>query len=295
IAKSDLHSHAGRGGKISYIEKYAGVTITPPTRPFASLTEMNSWFNDHIKCHLPVGINNYLKRIEAAFVQATEDNVKVLALSYGIDEVCALGGIDSFISQMNTLHRTYAPKTDFYPDLDIYDHNGLAYLDEIYERNWFNAIDIINYSDSLSLNEMKQLCKQAKSKGLVLKAHIGEYGTADDVMRYAEELELNEIQHGIAAATSPQIMKWLSKNKIKLNVCPTSNIMLGICDSYKTHPIRTLFDYGVKVTLNTDDLLIFNSTLSEEYLHLYNAHLMNGDELYAICQTGLCHSYTRRA
>lgn len=111
-------------------------------------------------------------------------------------------------------------------------------------------------------------------------------------MRYAEELELDEIQHGIAAAKSPQIMNWLAKHKIKLNVCPTSNVMLNNCENYKMHPIRKLFDYGVPVTINTDDLLVFNSTLSQEYFHLFNAGLMSAEELYTICQTGLCHHYS---
>lgn len=221
--------------------------------------------------------------------------MKVLALSYGIDEVLGLGGINPFILQMNDLHQTYAPETDFYPDLDIYSQDGTAYLDEIYERNWFNAIDIINYDHRLSIDEMKHICRRAKSKGLVLKAHIGEFSSADEVMQYAEELALDEIQHGVTAASSPQIMKWLSNHGIQLNVCPTSNIMLGVCGSYQTHPIRTLYDYGVRVTLNTDDLLIFNSTLSEEYLHLFQAGLMNADELYDICQAGLLHRYKKRA
>ena len=49
----------------------------------------------------------------------------------------------------------------------------------------------------------------------------------DDVWRAVEELELDEIQHGIAAASSPSIMRMLADNRIRLNVCPTSNVMLG--------------------------------------------------------------------
>ena len=287
ITKSDLHNHAGRGGNISYIEKYANVIITPPTKPFVSLQDMNNWLNKNIKCHCPSGIDNYLKRVEATFVQAKEDNVKILALDYGVDEVDALGGIDRFIKQMKYLQQTYAPQTNLYPDLCIYKWEDFEKLEQIYQQKWFNGIDIINYSDVLSMTQMKQICRHAKRQGLILKAHIGEFGTADDVFRYAEELELNEIQHGVRATSSPQIMNWLARNNIKLNVCPTSNVLLGVCDSYATHPIRTLFDYGVKVTINTDDLIIFNSTLSEEYLHLYKAGLMTADELYEICETGL--------
>ena len=292
IPKSDLHSHAGRGGSISYIEKWANVKITPPTHPFSSLSEMNQWLNDNVKCHCPPGIDGYLLREEAAFVQASADNVQVLALSYAKEEIDALGGIESFIKQMDFMHQKFAPNTAFFPDLTLgYTKDGLDKLDEIFAYNYFNGIDIINYSNTFTLKELKEICKKAKEYGLILKAHIGEFGSPDDVMRYAEELELDEIQHGIAAAKSPQIMRWLAKHKIKLNVCPTSNVMLQNCDSYATHPIRLLYDYGIPVTINTDDLLIFNSSLSEEYLHLYNSGLMNENELYEICQNGLNHNY----
>lgn len=294
IPKSDLHSHAGRGGKISYIEKWANIKIPPPTSPFSSLAEMNQWLNDNIKCHCPPGIDGYLLRIEAAFAQAAADNVKVLALSYTMDEIESLGGIHNFIKKMDSLHQTFAPQTDFFPDLALgYSSDKLDKLDEIFSKKWFNAIDILNYSRTYSIKELKQICKKAQNYGLVLKAHVGEFGNPDEVMQYAEELELDEIQHGITAAKSPQIMKWLAAHKVKLNVCPTSNVMLKNCDSYKTHPIRLLYDYGVPVTINTDDLLIFNSTLSEEYLHLFHSGLMNENELYEICQTGLCHNYTK--
>ena len=49
--------------------------------------------------------------------------------------------------------------------------------------------------------------------------------------------------------------------------------------SYKTHPIRILFDHGVKVTINTDDALVFGDGISEQYLKLYRAGVFSRDEL----------------
>jgi len=296
VPKSDLHSHAGRGGSISYIEKWANTKISAPTSHFLSLYEMNQWLNDNVKCHCPPGVDGYLLRIEAAFAQAAADNVRVLALSYAMDEIEELGGIDNFIMIMNRIQEKFAPETECFPDLALgYSSDSLEKLDEIFSCKWFNAIDIMNYAHTYSMKELKAICEKAREYGMVLKAHIGEFGSADDVMRYAEELGLDEIQHGIAAAKSPQVMRWLAKHRIKLNVCPTSNIMLKLCDDYSSHPIRLLYDYGVPVTINTDDLLIFNSTLSEEYLRLFNSGLMNEDELFEICQTGLSHSYAKQA
>src|SRR5690349_23185966 len=101
-----------------------------------------------------------------------------------------------------------------------------------------------------------------------LKAHVGEWGTADDVWRAVEVLELDEVQHGIAAANSPAVMRFLADHSIRLNVCPTSNILLGRVARLQDHPIRKLFDAGVKVTVNSDDEIVFGAGVSEEFLRL---------------------------
>jgi adenosine deaminase len=116
------------------------------------------------------------------------------------------------------------------------------------------------------------------------KAHAGEYCDADFVRRSVEVLHLDEVQHGIHAAESDSVMRWLADHKIRLNVCPTSNIRLGRVVEMSAHPIRQLYDAGVHVTVNSDDILVFNKTVSEEYLNLYEAGVMTVDELDHIRQ-----------
>jgi len=286
IPKSDLHNHAGRGGHVSYAENMLGVKLPRPTKPFGSLDEMDKWFIDNIKCHFPTK-NGYIMRVAAAFAQAKADNISVLAMTYGASEVCALGNLDIFIAVMNGLHSAFAPKTTFLPDLTLCAPDDLNKLDELFSANWFRGVDINNYQNAMSMCDMKAMSRKAKEHAVTVKAHVGEFDSADDVMRWAEELELDQIQHGIAATESPQVMNWLAKHKVQLNVCPTSNILLGNSKCYKTHQIRVLFDYGIPVTINTDDLLIFNATVFQEYLNLYNAGLMTADELNTIRETGL--------
>jgi len=290
IPKSDLHNHAGRGGNLSYIENMLHVTIPRLTEPLVSLSEMQMWFNDNVKAHFP-DKNGFIQRIAAAFVQARADNISLLAMSYSITDISYLGGLDIFTAVMDGLHKAFAPETKFIPDLFLMSPSDSNQLDEIFGTNWFKGIDIVNYSNVMSMDEMKAICRKAREHGLITKAHVGEFGGADDVMRYAEELELDQIQHGIAATSSPQIMNWLAKNKIQLNICPTSNVLLGNTKNYETHQIRTLFDYGVPVTINTDDLLIFDSTASQEYLNLYNAGLMTAEELNSIREVGLASAW----
>ena len=64
-------------------------------------------------------------------------------------------------------------------------------------------------------------------------------------------------------------------------------IMLGYATDYKDHPIKLLYENGVKVTINTDDLLIFDSSIENEYLLLYRAGALNASQLDEIRKNGL--------
>jgi adenosine deaminase len=74
-------------------------------------------------------------------------------------------------------------------------------------------------------------------------------------------------------------MQALVRAGVRLNICPTSNVKLGRVSSMREHPIRVLFDAGVKVTVNTDDPLLFGCTLSEEFLALFEAGVLTAREL----------------
>ncbi len=290
IPKSDIHTHGGKGGRIKYYAEWANVFIKPPKKSFNDLNDMQLWFNSNIKIH-DNGIEGYLKRVEAAFVQAREDNITVLALSFSIEVIDLLGGIDCFIRTLNLFNETYAPETQYFPELslgrDCDVNSTYDRVEEILSKNWFKSIDICGNEFAQPIRNFQKIYKMAHSYGVKLKAHVGEFGTADDVMEAAEILELSEVHHGIAAVKSKNVMKWLSKSKIQLNICPTSNVMLKRTPSYSEHPIKELFENGIPVTINTDDLLIFDSSISDEYLKLYNNKVFSADDLEVIRQTGL--------
>lgn len=287
VPKSDLHSHAGRGGSQAYIGQQLGINITPPSQPFENLGEMNTWLRQNVNQHFP-DKSGYLPRVQAAFAQAAQDHLQVLALSFAVDEFQHVGNIQTFADYMEALHQKWNPQSIFLPDLAIgYALSEMDALDEILDSGFFKGLDISNYMGVFSMEQLKVICRKAKTHGLTLKAHVGEFGGPDEVMRYAEELELDQIQHGVTAAKSPQIMNWLAEHRIQLNVCPTSNVMLKVCESYAKHPIRQLFDHGVPVTINSDDLLIFNASVSREYLNLYQSGTMTENELDEIRKRGL--------
>ena len=78
-----------------------------------------------------------------------------------------------------------------------------------------------------------------------------------------------------------------SWRNIIFNVCPTSNVILGYAKSIKDHPIKEMVEYGLKVTIDTDDLLFFDSNINEEYLKLYKEGTLSVEQLDNIRLFGL--------
>ena len=86
----------------------------------------------------------------------------------------------------------------------------------------------------------------------------------------------------------------LKASGIKLNICPTSNLLLSRVKSYREHPIGKFVKEGITCSINTDDLIIFNQTLSEEYLNLYNNKTLDIDELNKVREDGLTKFMVKR-
>ena len=108
----------------------------------------------------------------------------------------------------------------------------------------------------------------AREAGLRLTAHAGEWGGAEMVRATLDDLAPERIGHGIGAASDPKLCERLARDGIVLEVCPGSNVVLGAVTSWEAHPIQTLRERGVKVTISTDDPPFFHTTMGYEYERL---------------------------
>ena len=100
-------------------------------------------------------------------------------------------------------------------------------------------------------------------------------------------LRLDEVQHGIAAAESEEAIQFLKDRGIRLNLTPSSNLLLGRIKEMAHHPIRRSYRGGLDVTINSDDVLIFDSDVSKEYIRLFESGCLNAEELNKIRLNGL--------
>ena len=104
----------------------------------------------------------------------------------------------------------------------------------------------------------------ARDGGLAITLHAGEWGGAAQVRR-ALDVNPARIAHGAVAVEDPALCDELIARGVVLDLCPSSNVQAAIVPGYGDFPILTLHRRGLRVTLNTDDLLVSDLTLSEEY------------------------------
>ncbi|MGA3012459.1 MAG: hypothetical protein ABSD71_00350 [Bacteroidales bacterium] len=289
--KSDLHNHAMMGGKLKSMEKFLGNKLEKFKNGSQGVMGINYWLENVYRPLFNIP-GAFKAAVDAAFIQAKSDGVSILEMS--VDAFMArLFNIkpEEVASTLTASHKAIAPEIDFRPELGFSRalplRTILPCVEPFLEMNYFRSIDIYDIEDAQPVENFKELYRFAKHQGIKCKAHAGEFGDAESVRKAVEVLGLDEVQHGIGAADSPEVMKWLSANRISLNVCPASNIALKRVKLYQVHPIRILFDHGVNVTVNTDDVMLFNVGNSEQYLKLYTSKLFSAEELDTIRKNGL--------
>ncbi len=142
---------------------------------------------------------------------------------------------------------------------------------------------------SIPLEEFVPIYQRARRLGLRTTVHAGEAGTWGEVEKAVDILDVDRIAHGISAAGSRPVMHKIRDRGITLDLALTSNYKTRLVRG--AHPIRTLIDTGVRVTLSTDDPSLFNTTLPHEYQRARRCGGLRDEELWQIARNGIEASF----
>jgi adenosine deaminase len=127
----------------------------------------------------------------------------------------------------------------------------------------------------------------AERAGLLLTPHGGELSGPASVAACVDDLHADRIGHGVRAAEDPDLVKRLAAEGITCEVCPASNIALGVARTPGQVPLRTLTDAGVPVALGADDPLLFGHRLVAQYEMARHDHGCTDAELAGLARTAV--------
>lgn len=113
--------------------------------------------------------------------------------------------------------------------------------------------------------------ERARAAGLRTTPHAGEASGPESVWSALRVLGAERIGHGVRAIEDPALVAHLAERRVALEVCPISNVRLGVFPSLTAHPLRRLYHAGVPVTVNSDDPPLFDATLTDNLLTLPTA------------------------
>lgn len=171
-------------------------------------------------------------------------------------------------------------------------HNGYNertrdFLEECLFWPELDGLDLHGTEDVPLESWAAELWGKARAQGKITKAHAGEFCGPDFVRRVIDELGVTRIQHGVRSAEDPTLLNEMARNGIECDVCPISNVKLGVAPSIKDHPLRKMLDAGIRCTINTDDPVSFGNTLMDEYALLASEGGFSEADLRKLAQAGL--------
>ena len=105
----------------------------------------------------------------------------------------------------------------------------------------------------------------ARELGHRITIHAGETGIGENVLKSVELLHAERIGHGIFCKGHPPSLQYCKDNDILLEVCPTSNLHTKAFPDYASHPIKYLYQQGIKLNLSTDNRTVSGINLTHEY------------------------------
>lgn len=133
------------------------------------------------------------------------------------------------------------------------------------------------------VGKFTSVLEKVTAQDIPLTLHAGECGCAQNVLD-AIEHGATRIGHGVAIKDIPEKWSELIDKKITLEMAPTSNIQTKAIDEVADYPFKALLDAGVRVTINTDNRTVSDTTLTDEYIKISEWYTLSESDFRQIAQ-----------
>jgi adenosine deaminase len=142
-------------------------------------------------------------------------------------------------------------------------------LVERFKGSLVTALDIAGDEAGFPLDAHIPAFQYAAQNGIPYTAHAGESRGAESVWETLRELRPSRIGHGVHSIEDPTLIEYLRRERVHLELCPTSNFRTNAVETYAEHPIDRLYEAGISLGVSTDGRTLCNINLTREYEKLH--------------------------
>jgi adenosine deaminase len=135
--------------------------------------------------------------------------------------------------------------------------------------------------------KFERVFARCRELGLKLVAHAGEEGPPEYMWQAIDLLKVDRIDHGVACLQDPLLVAELAHTRLPLTVCPLSNLKLCVVDDLRDHPLKTMLDAGLCVTVNSDDPAYFGGYMNANFVQTAEALSLSRDDVIALAKNSL--------
>lgn len=148
------------------------------------------------------------------------------------------------------------------------------------------AVDLAGNEAAFPMKDFKELFGQANRLELPFTIHAGECGSVENVVD-SVNAGARRIGHGIALRGNKDAIALCKEKNIGIEMCPISNMQTKAVASKEEYPIREFLDAGLKVTLNTDNRTVSNTTIQKEMEFVQQNYGITDEELWKMTENAI--------
>lgn len=131
----------------------------------------------------------------------------------------------------------------------------------------------------------------ARDENIAVVCHAGETEGAQTIWDVLEVADSRRIGHGVRCMEDPKLVEVLRTRQTPLEVCPTSNVCIGVFPDWQSHPLKEMFDAGLNVSINSDDPPMFGTSLNDEWIRSVDTFGFNFGQVQSMCESAIGASF----
>jgi adenine deaminase len=140
-------------------------------------------------------------------------------------------------------------------------------------------------------SKFAEVFARARGEGFRAVAHAGEEGPPSYIYEALDILQVRRIDHGVRCEEAPELLARLARERMPLTVCPLSNVKLNVFERIENHNLKRLLEYGVCVTVNSDDPAYFGGYVLENYLAAQRGLALSRQQLLMLARNSIEASF----